>query len=472
MASLSFFARPALAPGTRIDKHKRPAGVVLTSEPRHKKIKVVKPKEADVRHRQLMTPQPSSDAPEPSSDPSDPSDEHYRVLPRHRLMTPSTSTVAASSSPRRMSSPPAHHHHHPTTSPSLSVMLTEDAHLLFGRHRERAHRPATLPLPATLKQYVECPGRIARHVILDRSARHASRQHALVELAGEKVRIIVLGQNGMRVRTSSGVTRLARGSVAEYEAGADLTLDFYGAAVALKTNERLFTPEPEEARSRDSPLSLPPSSPPVMGMDLDEEDEELSEPEDEPLSRPSPVSRPLSPPPALVEVKQEILEKPASRASTPKPTKAATPKPATPKPSKSRAATPVVEVPPLPAGLDLPALLASTVVFSGSSKLSLPDLVRSLLESQPSMRDHGDEATWALWAGAELESNSMFGKVSRNGKDSSGHPLLPHYFYNPANDPDAARAKELGGLVRPLRAAQRAGGKAIDWRPVGRGRRL
>lgn len=471
MASLSFFARPALAPGTRIDKHKRPAGVVLTSEPRHKKIKVVKPKEADVRHRQLMTPQPSSDAPEPSSDPSDPSDEHYRVLPRHRLMTPSTSTVAASSSPRRMSSPPAHHHH-PTTSPSLSVMLTEDAHLLFGRHRERAHRPATLPLPATLKQYVECPGRIARHVILDRSARHASRQHALVELAGEKVRIIVLGQNGMRVRTSSGVTRLARGSVAEYEAGADLTLDFYGAAVALKTNERLFTPEPEEARSRDSPLSLPPSSPPVMGMDLDEEDEELSEPEDEPLSRPSPVSRPLSPPPALVEVKQEMLEKPASRASTPKPTKAATPKPATPKPSKSRAATPVVEVPPLPAGLDLPALLASTVVFSGSSKLSLPDLVRSLLESQPSMRDHGDEATWALWAGAELESNSMFGKVSRNGKDSSGHPLLPHYFYNPANDPDAARAKELGGLVRPLRAAQRAGGKAIDWRPVGRGRRL
>lgn len=471
MASLSFFARPALAPGARIEKRPASRSVVLTSEPRHKKIKVAKQQKevVDVRHRQLMTPQPSSDAPEPPSDASD--EHHYRVLPRHRLMTPSTSTVAASSSPRRMSSPPAHHNHR-TIQPSHAVMLTEDAHLLFGRHRERAHRPATLPLPATLKQYVECPGRIARHVILDRSARHASRQHALVELAGERVRIVVLGQNGMRVRTASGVTRLARGSVAEYDVGADLTLDFYGAAVALKTNERLFTPEPEpeEVRSRDSPLSLPPSSPPVMGMDLD--DEELSEPEDEPLSPPSPVSRPLSPPPALVEVKQEMLEKPASRASTPKPTKAATPKPATPKVSKSRAATPAVEVPPLPAGLDLPALLASTVVFSGSSKLSLPDLVRSLLEYQPSMRDHGDESTWALWAGAELESNSMFGKVSRNGKDSSGHPLLPHYFYNPANDPDAARAKELGGLVRPLRAAQRAGGKAIDWRPVGRGRRL
>lgn len=380
-------------------------------------------------------------------------------------------------------------------------MLTEDAHLLFGRHRERAHRPATLPLPAQLKQYVECPGRITRHVILDRSARHASRQHALVELVADKVRIVVLGQNGMRVRTASGITRLARGSVAEYEAGAELELDFYGAAVALRTHERLFTPEPEQKheqlepaqrpasdldleldlRSRDSPLSLPPSSPPVMGMDLDEDededDEELSDPEDEedevlsPPSPPSPASRPLTPPPpALVEVKQEMLEQPASRAGTPKPT---TPKASTPRP-KSRAATPVVaaEAPPLPAGLDLPALLASTVVFSGSSKLSLPDLVRSLLESQPSMRDHGDEATWALWAGAELESNAMFGKVSRNGKDSSGHPLLPHFFYNPANDPDPARAKELGGLVRPLRAAQRAGGKAIDWRPVGRGRRL
>lgn len=65
----------------------------------------------------------------------------------------------------------------------------------------------------------------------------------------------------------------------------------------------------------------------------------------------------------------------------------------------------------------------------------------------------------------------MFGKVLRHGKDSSGHPLLPHYFYNPANDPDTSRAEELGGLVRPLRTVQRAGGKAIDWRPVGSGRR-
>lgn len=84
----------------------------------------------------------------------------------------------------------------------------------------------------------------------------------------------------------------------------------------------------------------------------------------------------------------------------------------------------------------------------------------------------------------------MFGKVQRHGKvrqpaefsyivtladhgqqDSSGHPLLPHFFYNPELDSDVSRAKELGGLVRPLRSVQRGGGKAIDWRPVGSGRR-
>ncbi|KAL7421384.1 hypothetical protein Q5752_004269 [Cryptotrichosporon argae] len=126
---------------------------------------------------------------------------------------------------------------------------------------------------------------------------------------------------------------------------------------------------------------------------------------------------------------------------------------------------------PVPADVDLGALIASTVVFSGSSKLSLPDLVRSLLESQPSLRTHGAEEQWSIWAGTELECNPMFGKVERYGKDSSGRPLLAHYYYSPDMDPDAARAKELGGLVRPLRAAQRGGGKAIDWRPVGMGRR-
>jgi hypothetical protein len=111
----------------------------------------------------------------------------------------------------------------------------------------------------------------------------------------------------------------------------------------------------------------------------------------------------------------------------------------------SRAATPqpVVERALLPKGVDLPAILASTVVFSGSSKLSLPDLVKHMLEvslagtaidwfeepneeiasdawkqSQPSLREHGDEQRWASWAKHEVEGNAMFGKVERHGKVS------------------------------------------------------
>lgn len=45
----------------------------------------------------------------------------------------------------------------------------------------------------------------------------------------------------------------------------------------------------------------------------------------------------------------------------------------------SRQASPI-PLAPLPDGIDLPAILASTVVFSGSSKLSLPDLVKHMLE--------------------------------------------------------------------------------------------
>ena len=40
----------------------------------------------------------------------------------------------------------------------------------------------------------------------------------------------------------------------------------------------------------------------------------------------------------------------------------------------------IEEALPVPDDVDLPAILANTVVFSGSSKLSLPDLVRHMLE--------------------------------------------------------------------------------------------
>jgi hypothetical protein len=414
------------------------------------------------------------------------------------------------------------------------VLLDESTTLIFGRHR---HQPkGVAPPPAVLVPRLLNVANPARTISLDRAARHASRVHAAVELVetawGAVVRVIVLGQNGVRVRHGiHGRRRLRCGTVTEFTTEGSLEIDFYGAAVLIRTEEereRLFTPEPQVARAgparaeparAESPISLPPSSPPMLmeslmedsdaDMEIEvEQDEEqvsaptpgadrfsrssspLSEPEDEdertgpsvmgaaavltPAFVPGPAPSPniglLSSPCVGVP------PSPAPTVASPLPTlpTEAAPGPSrtgTPRPAKSRQATPAVETPPFPAGLDLPALLATTVVFSGSSKLSLPDLVKSLLESQPALRDHGDDKAWSHWAAAELDTNTMFGKVARNGKDVSGRPLLPHYFYNPAEDPDPARAKELGGLVRPLRAAQRTGGKVIDWRPVGSGRR-
>jgi hypothetical protein len=408
----------------------------------------------------------------------------------------------------------------------MQVRLAAGETLVFGRHHLR-NRPAVTAPPQAIADKLAYPPHPARTIILDRAASHASRVHAAVELlptTPPQIRLLVVGQNGLRVRAPGGkYRRITPGNVRTFPAAA-LEVEFYGAAVALtledpdETDEELFTPPTRAAEpvalGAPSPLSLPPSSPPRQAlsspprdlgsddMDIDirmpvldepaptpfvsrvapppapieietEKEEEdvrserssspLSDIEDEPIMAPAPVPAPA---PEAVAVKQEMLEdKPKSRPASPAPASKRANTPA-----KSRASTPAPP-PPAPAGVDMPALLASTVVFSGSSKLSLPDLVKSLLESQPSMRTHGDEAAWAVWADAELAANPMFGKITRNGRDSSGKPLQPHYFYNPANDPDAARARELGGLVRPLRATQRGGGRAIDWRPVGPGRR-
>ncbi|BEJ04473.1 hypothetical protein CcaverHIS641_0202900 [Cutaneotrichosporon cavernicola] len=376
----------------------------------------------------------------------------------------------------------------------MKVRLVDGETLVFGRHHVR-NRPAVSAPPPAIVEKLTYPTNPARTIVLDRGASHASRVHAAAELlptTPPQIRLVVVGQNGLRIRIPGGkYRRISAGNVRTFPAAA-FEIEFYGAAVSLsledpdETDEELFTPPmlPVEpvVQTAPSPLSLPPSSPPRPAMSspapphtvnvahrTDAKGEpakrallltSLSDIDDEPTPiQPTPIPA-MTPAPAAIAVKQEMLDDkpvtviPLKRAHTP----------------KSRAPTPPPPA-PAPEGLDMPALLASTVVFSGSSKLSLPDLVKSLLESQPNMRVHGDEAAWGVWAAAELAVNPMFGKITRNGRDSSGKPLEPHYYYNPANDPDPARASQLAGLVRPLRATQRGGGRAIDWRPVGPGRR-
>ncbi|RSH95441.1 hypothetical protein EHS25_000533 [Saitozyma podzolica] len=467
----------------------------------HTMSKPLVPHSPSTAHTALasLPPKVSSRATTPTRNVSAGPDARFKVpaLPS-RLMTPSTSTVAHSSSPRRAalsSSPPR------DTSPTQPVQLTPGLTLVFGRHRHHAPGSSakssasasatklTTSVPRHLLHLLSdaSPSRPAEIVHLPRSASHASRVHATVEYiaAKDSLRIVVIGQNGLRVkRAGTGSRRLKSGQRMDL-AGGDgnrvVQIDFYGCKVDVafpaveEPPETLFSPMSSPISAPPSPAtSMPPSSPPMMLPS-------------------SPIGDHSSPLSSNLEVharsvKQELLDAALSHddliVATTDAGLSRTPKtasrPATPAPQREPAPVPpvphVLSAPPsppapLPDGVDLAAILASTVVFSGSSKLSLPDLVKHMLETQPSLREHGDEQRWTDWAKDEVEGNAMFGKVERHGKDASGHPLLPHYFYNPAHDPDTNRAKQLGGLVRPLRAAQRAGGKAIDWRPVGGGRR-
>ncbi|WWC64235.1 uncharacterized protein I303_106844 [Kwoniella dejecticola CBS 10117] len=507
-----------------------------------------------------MTPHPSSDFEVESEIEEAQQTLKFTAVPIRILngepMTPSTSTVAFSSSPNRrmmMSSSPIK----AARSQSINnwtldqleqldhdITLQEGESLIFGRHRHShstsnesssSSSAISSTIPSHLVPLLAHPENPSSVIHLSKHASHASRVHAAVELiksaeAGTKdiVRILVIGQNGMKVKITNkkrGV-RLLQGQKYDLALAAHQTaeLDFFGSKVLLRIpspvsvlhaddserqdNERLFSSSPVSQRQELQHLasSMPPSSPPVVPMESD--DEELSdlEPEshvetnspqiripalslnlalekekeaetaEDRLSRASsplsPASEPrLSPLPEVApEEQQQCLPEPEEaqqEEQAEKQVKAELIEIATVK-APSRASSPIL---PVPAEVDLQAIIASTVVFSGSSKLSLPDLVKHMLESQPSLKDHGSEKNWSAWVGDALENNEMFGKVERHGKDASGHPLLPHYYYNPAADPDTSRATELGALVRPLRTAQRTGGKVIDWRPVGRGRR-
>jgi hypothetical protein len=333
------------------------------------------------------------------------------------------------------------------------VKLQSGAALVFGRHR---HRPTSTEGPSKTLLESTIPRHLlhlvsdrevrAQTVYLAREAKHASRVHALVEHlpaldgAEERVRILVVGQNGLRV---DGAKVLA-GQRVEIGRKDTVKLDFYGARFALRfpsveperktepmpieanveevSRERLFTPESSPVAR--AALSLPPSSPPLapstpgdMEIDLHDDDAERvgarqmsAEDEQDGLealfrSSPPPAVRPDSErgssplseasdeeAPAVEEAiaeedadetmfddeeasEEEICAEPAT-AILEKEIKTEMLESVQ---VKSRQPSPV-EIEPIPSGVDLPALLASTVVFSGSSKLSLPDLVKHMLE--------------------------------------------------------------------------------------------
>lgn len=342
----------------------------------------------------------------------------------HRALSPSTSTVAASSSPRRNLSSSPGPETRTVNKPRVraeEITLQSGASLVFGRHRHRGDEAKSTPtrlestVPKHLHHLISDKTAEAKTVYLAREAKHASRVHAVVQhlQEDERVRILVVGQNGLRV---DGAKVLA-GQRVEIERKERVKLDFYGARFVLRfpeaaseqreermevdedvSRERLFTPESSPARTA---LSLPPSSPPLApstpgDMDLDMEEEEPRSPAEKDgldalfRSSPPPV-RPLSDRGSspLSEASDAQYERDEEDEEVEVEVMAESAQPELEKEVKtellesvhvkSRQPTPV-EIEPIPSGVDLPALLASTVVFSGSSKLSLPDLVKHMLE--------------------------------------------------------------------------------------------
>ena len=185
---------------------------------------------------------------------------------------------------------------------------------------------------------------------------------------------------------------------------------------------QLFTPELSSPIGS-ARMSLPPSSPPMMPLsdgDVEMQDDEAEEEhaadtksplmsravspifsrESSPLSVPSdeeeesaPSSEPASEPAYEEEEAEEESqeeEEEQARGLTPPPRSVSREKSIKRELIDSAIAPlPNIEHDPIPSGVDLPALLASTVVFSGSSKLSLPDLVKHMLDVRYSESSKG-----------------------------------------------------------------------------------
>jgi hypothetical protein len=314
---------------------------------------------------------------------------------RMRLMTPSSSTVAASSSPPRISSPVGRKRKSGSSTKPLGEMIEVDIQrgqvYVFGRHRHHDSRiSSTTTLPSTVTSSLSASNQSVpvKTIFLPRTASCASRLHAVVEYlpTSDSLRIITLGQNGVTVRAGVIRRKLQKGENIDIQRHASVRVDFHGCIASLRLPDRTAEQieQAEEALhaslfagssspAQDALSSLPPSSPPAM-MEEEDEDEDMSEDEESQDRSSSPLSSMSEEETTTFEVKAEALERPTT------PVPEVQPRTIILK-TQSRAPSPVKEekiVPPVPADIDLAAIIVSTIVFSNSSKLSLPDLVKHI----------------------------------------------------------------------------------------------
>ncbi len=285
--------------------------------------------------------------------------------------------------------------------------------------------------------------------------------------ATDEIKIVVLGQNGCKVRLNDGqIKRFGQHRVAMLErpsgAPSTIEIDFYSCKVSIPWPETIQQHPPPS-----SPLSSPmmgnrvpypirsssvtvPFSSPLQGLssrvdligssDLsseageeEEEDEEEEQEEEENDDEDEEEVQPIKSRSSSLSAPEHRNSKKFRIATTPD-----SPIVAASHQRTSSAVESVVNDISPPADVDLFALIANTLVFSGHSASALPDVVKSILEvggrsskliglttdttllqTQPSLRDYGSEQYWSTCVKHTLFAHPMFGKVDRKGKVSN-----------------------------------------------------
>jgi hypothetical protein len=105
--------------------------------------------------------------------------------------------------------------------------------------------------------------------------------------------------------------------------------------------------------------------------------------------------------------------------------------------------------------IDLIGILASGIVFQPRATLTTTECVTLLLESQPSLFEHGKSEAWRPSVLQSLRKGP-FGVIENEGlKDASGKKLEPDWHYRPDLDNDKERKASLTPFVKSIRSTQR-----------------
>ncbi|GAA5876124.1 hypothetical protein JCM1840_002775 [Sporobolomyces johnsonii] len=346
-----------------------------------------------------------------------------------------------------------------TQSEPLTLRLERGTVLYFGRKAKKAIPRA--PSPGFNRVERALP------ILLPKSAKNASRIHCSARIISDEdadvegkvaVEIRVTGQNGMKVDgklwRAGSVARL------EVEPATKVMLSFWGwdAQVIVAESE---APQ-EEDDDEDAFDRFRASSPASSALNSLFDDEDLHDDDDQSEAHSQPAPRRRAAPPSPAGTLSSLSSSPIL-ASVPLSSSASS--------ASSRAYSLASSL-----SLDLPGLLASSIVFHPRSTVGVDELVRALLKETGSMwdvlsadvaeverlketRDGEQEAVdaWKDVVEDVLRDEKMFGMIDNTGlKDAAGQPLAPYYYYIPDLDPSPSRVEALEPFVKRVRGARTA----------------